>query len=76
MHVFEKSSRRPSVSIARQRLKTLIASDRSDCQPDTYEFLCRDLFRTVAKYMKVTEKQFDVEITHSKITIQLTGEES
>lgn len=76
MHVFEKEPRRPSVMIARERLKALIVSDRVQCQPDTYEFLCRELFRTVSKYMKVTEEQFDVEITRSKITILLTGEKS
>lgn len=75
MHVFEKETRRPSVLIARERLKALVVSDRVQCQPDTYEFLCRELFRTVSKYMKVTEEQFDVEITRSKITIVLTGEE-
>lgn len=76
MHVFEKEPRRPSVMIARERLKALIVSDRVQCQPDTYEFLCSELFRTISKHMKVTEEQFDVEITRSKITILLTGEKS
>ena len=76
MHVFVKEARRPSVLVARERLKALIVSDRVQCQPDTYEYLCRELFRTVSKYMKVTEETFDVEITRSKITIVLTGEES
>lgn len=76
MHVFENDIRKPSVPIAKERLKALIVSDRVHCAPDTYEFLCRELYRTISKYMKVTEQQFDVEITRSKITIQLTGEET
>ena len=76
MYVFETKYRKPSVSIARDRLKALIVADRMQCQPYTYEFLCRELFRTVSKYMKVTEEQFDVDITRSRITIDLTGDES
>ncbi|MCI8637973.1 MAG: cell division topological specificity factor MinE [Coprococcus sp.] len=76
MHVFESETRRPSVPIAKERLKSLIVSDRVHCTPDTYEFLCRELYRTVSKYIKVTKEQFQVEITHSKIHITLTGEES
>ena len=76
MHVFESKIRKPSVSIAKERLRTLIVSDRVHCTPDTYEFLRRELYRTVSKYIKVTKEQFRVEITHSKIHITLTGEES
>lgn len=76
MNVFETSSRNPSVPVAKERLKALIVSDRVQCQPDAYEFLCQELYRTISKYMKVTEDQFDVEITRSKIFITLTGEES
>ena len=64
----------PSVPIAKERLKSLIVSDRVQCKPDTYELLYNELYRTISKYMKVTEKFFDVEITHSKISISLTGE--
>lgn len=76
MNVFENDTHTPSVPIAKERLKMLLVSDRAQCEPDTYELLCRELYRTVSKYMKVTEEHFDVELTRSKITIILTGEES
>ncbi|MCB7303375.1 cell division topological specificity factor MinE [Bariatricus massiliensis] len=76
MHVFENESRGPSVPIAKERLKALIVTDRVQCKPDTYELLYKELYRTISKYMKVTENQFDVDITRSKISITLTGEES
>lgn len=76
MHVFDREVRTPSVPVAKERLKAILAAERTQCKPDTYEHLCRELFRTVSKYMKVTEEQFDVELTRSKITIILTGEES
>ena len=76
MGVFESARRTPSVSIAKERIRTLVIADRVKCKPDTYETLCRELYRTIAKYMKVKEEQFDVEITRSHIFITLTGEES
>ena len=39
MHVFERGMHHSSVRIAKERLKSLLVSDRVQCQPDTYE-LC------------------------------------
>ena len=75
MYVFENESRNPSVPIAKERLKALLVTDRAQCEPDTYELLRGELYRTVSKYMKVTEEHFDVELTRSAIRIILTGEE-
>lgn len=40
MHVFERGMHHSSVRIAKERLKSLLVSDRVQCQPDTYELLC------------------------------------
>ena len=37
MHVFERGMHHSSVRIAKERLKSLLVSDRVQCQPDTYE---------------------------------------
>ena len=70
MHVFERGMHHSSVRIAKERLKSLLVSDRVQCQPDTYELLCGELYHTIGKYMKITE------ITRSQIRINLTGEKS
>lgn len=75
MYVFETELRTPSVPVARERLRAILASDRMQCGPDTYEQLCGELYRTVSKYMKVSERDFDVEIAHSRICITVAGEE-
>ena len=75
-HVFETRLRRPSVAVAKERLRTLLATDRMQCGPDTYEQMCGDLFRTVSKYMKVTEDNFDVKVARSEISITVSGEET
>lgn len=76
MRIFEKSGRRASVSIAKERLKTLLVSEKAGCMPDTYERMCDELYRTISKYMKTEKESFGVEITHSKIVITLIGDES
>ena len=75
MKVFEEQTSVSSVSIAKDRLKTLLASDRIQCQLDTYDILCNELYSTLRKYLKISEKEFDVKITRTKIYITLSGEE-
>ena len=72
--MFEIENRNCSVQIAKERLKSLIVSDRVNCHPETYDFLCGELYRTVSKYMQVKENEFNVEISRSSILIKLTGD--
>ena len=74
MAVFEIENRNCSVQIAKERLKNLIVTDRVNCHPETYDFLCSELYRTVSKYMQVKENEFNVEISRSSILIKLTGD--
>ena len=57
-----------SVSIAKNRLRTLVISDRVQCTPSAYEHIC--------KYMELTEDDFQVEINRSQIVIKIAGEET
>lgn len=65
-----------SVSIAKNRLKALVVSDRVQCTPSVYDHICRDLYLTLSKYMELTEEDFQVEINRSQIVIKITGEET
>lgn len=76
MRIFERCGRMPSVNIAKERLKTLLISERAGCMPDTYERMCDELYRTISKYMKTDKEYFSVEVKQSKILITLTGDES
>ena len=62
-----------SVSIAKNRLRTLVISDRVQCTPSAYE---QDLYETLSKYMELTEDDFQVEINRSQIVIKIAGEET
>ena len=68
--------KRSSVSIARNRLKALVTSDRVNCSPAAYEDIFRELFETLSKYMELTEDNFDVEINRNQVIITFLGEET
>ena len=65
-----------SVSIAKNRLRTLVISDRVQCTPSAYEHICKDLYEKLSKYMELTEDDFQVEINRSQIVIKIAGEET
>ena len=65
-----------SVSIAKNRLRTLVISDRVQCTPSAYEHICKDLYETLSKYMELTEDDFQVEINRSQIVLKIAGEET
>lgn len=76
MNVFETKKKNSSVSIAKERLKALLVSDRVNCTPDTLEKIQFELYKTISKYIEVIPEEFDVQMTHSSIHITLTGEDS
>mgnify|MGYP005795095949 CR=1 FL=1 len=65
-----------SVFIAKERLKTLLVSDRIQCTPDSVERLTNDLYHTVSKYMEIDQKDLNIEITRNDIHIRYTGEKN
>ena len=76
MNVFETKRRNASVSVAKDRLKTLLVSDRVNCTPDTLEKIQSELYKTVSKYIEIIPEEFDVKMTRSYIYIKLMGEDS
>ena len=64
-----------SVSIAKNRLKNLLVSDRVNCTPDAFEKIQNELYKTISKYIEIDPLEFDVHVTRSHIYIKLSGEE-
>ena len=60
----------PSVTIAKDRLRNLLITDRIQCTPDMIEFLTSDLYQTISKYIEISPEQFDVKITRTDIHIK------
>ena len=75
MNVFETKRRNTSVSVAKDRIRTLLVSERVNCTPDTFEKICIELYKTVSKYVEVEPEKFDVKMTNSGIYIRIAGED-
>lgn len=65
--------KKTSVPIAKERLEALVVSDRIHCKPEEYEMICKELYKTLSKYMAVAEDEMRIHITRSEIHIQLMG---
>ena len=67
--------RKSSVSIARNRIRALVTSDRVNCAPESYEKICRELYEVLSKYIEFTEDDFHVQISRTHLLIEFSGEE-
>ena len=63
-----------SVSIAKNRLRALVVSDRVQCTPSVYDHICRDLYQTLSKYVELTEDDFHMEISRTQVVITFAGD--
>lgn len=68
--------KKSSVSIAKNRLKQLVSSDRMLCVPDSYETLSNELYQVLSKYIDLSEDNFRMEIKRTHILIHFSGEEA
>lgn len=68
--------RKSSVSIAKNRLRALVISDRVSCTPNAYDNICRELYEALSKYIELTEEDFQVDINRTQVVITFAGEET
>ena len=68
--------KRSSVSIAKNRLKALVVSDRVQCTPEAYDNICKELYESLSKYFELTEENFQVDIKRTQFIITFAGEET
>ncbi|MFQ9986006.1 MAG: cell division topological specificity factor MinE [Lachnospiraceae bacterium] len=66
---FKKKSSR---TIAKDRLRVLLISDRVDCSPEMMEMMKNDIIKVISKYMEINEKEMDLHISQS-VTIDKKG---
>ncbi len=65
-----------SVSVAKERLKNLLISDRMQCAPEVVDKLEGDLYHTVSKYLDIQRENFDITVTRTDIHIKYMGEKN
>ena len=54
-----------SADEARDRLKLLLVSDRSNCAPETMELIKNDIIKVISKYMEIDPQGLDIQITQN-----------
>jgi cell division topological specificity factor len=66
MSVFDIFKKKPSGSVAKDRLKLLLVSDRANCSPEIMEMIKNDIIQVIAKYMEIDCEGLDIQITQTE----------
>ena len=59
------TKKRTSGDTAKDRLKLLLVSDRSNCSPEIMEMLKNDILEVISKYMEIDKEGLDIQITQA-----------
>ncbi|WP_418461952.1 cell division topological specificity factor MinE [Frisingicoccus sp.] len=70
---FRRKKAKRSGAIAKQRLKTLLISDRADCSADLINGIKGDIGLTLSKYMEVDVEHMEVNILQSEAPLRGDG---
>lgn len=60
---FKKKS---SSTMAKDRLKLVLISDRANCSPDMMEAIKNDIIKVISKYMEIDCEGLDIQITQTE----------
>lgn len=64
MGFFDVFKKKSSSSIAKDRLKLLLVSDRAKCSPEIMEKIKNDIINVISKYMEIDTEGLDIQITN------------
>ena len=57
--------KRSSGTMAKDRLKLVLVSDRASCSPETMEMIKNDIIEVISKYMEIDTQGLDIQITQT-----------
>lgn len=63
MDFFKKKN---SGSVAKDRLKFVLISDRANCSPELMEMIKNDIINVISKYMEIDAHGLDIQITQTE----------
>jgi len=66
MSVLDLFRKKNSGSIAKDRLKLLLVSDRANCSPELMEMIKNDIINVISKYMEIDAEGLDIQITQTE----------
>ena len=68
MNIFSFLRKKKSGSVAKDRLKILLISDRVSCSAEMLELIKNDIAHVISKYMKIDAGSMEVQITKTSST--------
>ncbi|RHP29879.1 cell division topological specificity factor MinE [Lachnotalea sp. AF33-28] len=66
MSVFDLFKKKNSGTVAKDRLKLLLVSDRASCSPEIMEAIKNDIIKVISKYMEIDSDGLDIQITQTE----------
>lgn len=66
MSIFDIFKKKSSGSVAKDRLKLLLVSDRANCSPEIMELIKNDIINVIKKYMEIDCEGLDIQITQTE----------
>ena len=66
MSIFDIFKKKSSGSVAKDRLKLLLVSDRANCSPEIMEAIKNDIIKVISKYMVIDAEGLDIQITQTE----------
>lgn len=58
--------KRTSSSVAKDRLKLVLVSDRANCSPEIMEQIKNDIIAVISKYVEIDTAGLDIKITQTE----------
>ena len=58
--------KKSSGSVAKERLKLVLVSDRANCSPELMEQMKIDIINVISKYVEIDVKGLDIKITQTE----------
>lgn len=59
--------KRTSGNVAKDRLKLVLVSDRTNCSPDIMEQMKNDIIMVISKYVEIDTDELDIKITQTEM---------
>ncbi len=70
LDIFRKKS---SSSVAKDRLKLLLVSERADCSPEIMELIKNDIIKVISKYLEIDTDGLDIQINKTELEGEKLG---
>lgn len=66
MKLMDFFRKKGSGEVAKDRLKFILVSDRSNCSPEVMEMIKNDIIEVISKYMDIDPQGLDIQITETE----------